>query len=260
MNQKEWKIATQNKTANWNFYNKTRAILKQQIYNDETATVIHHLRDTEEQRSYNDIHYELWGHNEDGSFEYGKYVIFVSKKQHTMIHKVSSETRLKMSINSCWKDPERREKAEAKRQQAIAQRRLTHPPKVHKRLSNEERLAIYRSEEFRMKCRINALLFNGMSGKQHSNETLEKMKQAHTKYVPTEETNYKISDALKGRVCKGTHTNGVIQLNAQGEIINQFASIREAARQTNCKTNLIIAVCQGKRKHTGGFVWKYADA
>ena len=36
--------------------------------------VVHHRDDTEECCKYNEEHYELWGFNLDGTFEYGKYI------------------------------------------------------------------------------------------------------------------------------------------------------------------------------------------
>ena len=48
--------------------------------------VVHHRDDTEECRKYNEEHYELWGFNLDGTFEYGKYVIFMTASDHTKYH------------------------------------------------------------------------------------------------------------------------------------------------------------------------------
>ena len=97
MNQREWKKSGKFPGKN-EWYNKTRKLQKGLIYtSDPNAKIIHHLRDTEEQRKYNDEHYELWGHNLDGTFEYGKYVIFVTKEEHSKIHACSEETRNKIS-------------------------------------------------------------------------------------------------------------------------------------------------------------------
>lgn len=97
MNQKEWKKSPKFK-GKFEWYNKTRKIQKSFQYNKEPdAIVIHHLRDTEEQRKYNDSFYEFWGFNQDGTFEYGKYVIFVTKEEHTEIHRCSEETNSKRS-------------------------------------------------------------------------------------------------------------------------------------------------------------------
>ena len=64
--------------------------------------VVHHRDDTEETYKYNTEHYERWGCNEDGTFEYGKYVIFMTSAEHNKYHhtnkSVSEETRAKMSV------------------------------------------------------------------------------------------------------------------------------------------------------------------
>ena len=82
---------------------KSREIQKLLKYNSNPNAIIrHHLRDTEEQRKYNDEHYELWGfeidENGDEHFEYGKYIIFVTNEEHLKIHHLSEETRKKISI------------------------------------------------------------------------------------------------------------------------------------------------------------------
>ena len=65
--------------------------------------VIHHRDDTEETRKYNSEHYERWGCDEDGTFEYGKYVIFMTLSEHSVYHNTgkerSEETRAKISLN-----------------------------------------------------------------------------------------------------------------------------------------------------------------
>ena len=62
---------------------------------------VHHRDDTEETRKYNTEHYERWGCNEDGTFEEGKYVIFMTSAEHTAYHrtgkKFSEEHRAKLS-------------------------------------------------------------------------------------------------------------------------------------------------------------------
>lgn len=98
MNMKEyWKAV--NSGANVREYDlKSRKIQKSLKYNpDPNATVRHHLMDTPEQREYNDKYYELWGHNLDGTFEYGKYMIFVTKEEHSKIHALSDVTRQRIS-------------------------------------------------------------------------------------------------------------------------------------------------------------------
>ena len=63
---------------------------------------VHHRDDTEECIKYNSAHYELWGFNEDGTFEYGKYVVFMTHAEHSKYHHIgsthASETKIKMSV------------------------------------------------------------------------------------------------------------------------------------------------------------------
>ena len=61
--------------------------------------VVHHRDDTDETRKYNEAHYELWGLNEDGTFEYGKYIVFMTQSEHLRWHRehLSEETHIKMS-------------------------------------------------------------------------------------------------------------------------------------------------------------------
>lgn len=69
---------------------------------------VHHRDDTEETRKYNEEHYELWGFNLDGTFEYGKYVVFMTHAEHSSYHNtgckhpqfgkpVTQETKAKIS-------------------------------------------------------------------------------------------------------------------------------------------------------------------
>ena len=68
---------------------------------------IHHRDDNAEVIKYNEEHYELWGFNEDGTFDEGKYVEFMTSSAHAKYHNgdgksamigwtPSDETRKKM--------------------------------------------------------------------------------------------------------------------------------------------------------------------
>ena len=50
-----------------------------------------------------------------------------------------------------------------------------------------------------------------------------------------------------------------VQQILNGEIIAEFESMGEAARQTGCNQSHISAVCRGKRKSTGGFQWQKVE-
>ena len=51
----------------------------------------------------------------------------------------------------------------------------------------------------------------------------------------------------------------VLQFTKYGKLINEFISISEAARQTDCNLGAICQCCKGKRSHTGGYIWKYKN-
>ena len=103
MNIKEWQeLCKIDKRAAHYWYNIVKSKLLSKEFEsdprtDKDAKVIHHLRDTEEQRKYNDEHYEMFGMNLDGTFEYGKYVVFWTKEHHNEYHHCSEETRKKRS-------------------------------------------------------------------------------------------------------------------------------------------------------------------
>ena len=141
MNMKDWHNSGKFKNK-YKWATKTRKIQRSLQYNpDPDATVIHHLRDTEEQRKYNDEHYELWGFeiDENGNehFEYGKYVIFVTKEEHRKIHACSEETRNK--LKALWKDPEHRNKTISAQKASFTNERREELSKISKsRMDNPE--------------------------------------------------------------------------------------------------------------------------
>lgn len=173
MNQKEWRYLRDNhkELLDFTHYNNTRKIQKSLQYNtDPNAKVIHHLRDTEEQRKYNDEHYELWGHNLDGTFEYGKYVTFVTEEWHSDYHKHSEETRKKMS------DSRKGEKC--------------YWYGKHRDTTTKEKLSIACKGKTSGKN-------NGMYGKHHSDEAKEKLRNANLGKKHSDETKKKISESNK---------------------------------------------------------------
>ena len=185
MNYHQYKEACKNKTKGIHYWaNKCRKIQKTLEYNpDPKATVRHHLRDTEEQRKYNDEHYEYFGFNQDGTFEYGKHVIFITKEEHDIIHKDSDETKYKKSVAGKlrWQDASYRD----------------HMTKA---------ICEVWADEHRRHQRSKAYSGNGnpFYGKHHSQETKEKyfIGESNPMYgvIPSEETRHKISEANKGKI------------------------------------------------------------
>jgi group I intron endonuclease len=51
----------------------------------------------------------------------------------------------------------------------------------------------------------------------------------------------------------------VLQLDTDGNIVNEWKSVQEAGRRTTASATKISCVCRGVRKSTGGFIWKYKE-
>lgn len=189
MNCKEfWDLARKNKHfINWDYFNRTKKYLTSnkfcgELNIDIDATDIHHLRDTEEQRNYNDEHYELWGHNLDGTFEYGKYVVFWNHRHHVKYHSTSNETRSKISEANkrAWQEsPDRRVEYSA-------------------RFSGEGNpfYGKHHSKEAREKYFIGEN--NPMYGKHHTEETKRIISEANKGKIVSQETRDKLSNAVSG--------------------------------------------------------------
>ena len=83
----------------------------------------------------------------------------------------------------------------------------------------------------------------------------EKLRQANLGKKLSEEHKKKLSKAHTGK--KGIGIIKVAQYTLDNEFIREFESIKEAAELTSANASHISSVCKGKRKQTGGFVWKY---
>lgn len=195
MNRKEW-LKCENKETRWRWYHKCEEIRKTLKYNpDPNATHKHHLFDTPEQIEYNNTHYEMWGFNEDGTFEYGKYIIFVTPEEHSKIHGISEIT--KQQIRDSMPD-----------------RTGENNPMYGRHWSDEERLAISKnmkavwdSSPERKLSQSNRMSGEGnhmygkpgtMLGKHHSEETKQKISNSNKGKVVSSETCKNLSDSHKG--------------------------------------------------------------
>lgn len=183
MNMKEWYKACEEGWAPRRYDNASREIQLSLKYNpDPKATVRHHLRDTEEQRKYNDEHYELWGFEIDESgdehFEYGKYVVFVTREQHSQIHMRSEETRKKISETETGKfvsEETRKKISESGKGRIPPNKGIPHSAETRKKISENTRTAM--TDEARRKC-----------------------SDSHKGLKPSEETKLKMSNSAKARV------------------------------------------------------------
>ena len=70
----------------------------------------------------------------------------------------------------------------------------------------------------------------------------------------------KISDLCKevsSANCKRLFSKPIIQYDKLMNIISEYESLSEAARQTKINAQNISSVCLGKNKSAGGYIWKY---
>ena len=87
-------------------------------------------------------------------------------------------------------------------------------------------------------------------------------------YKRTEEYRRKISEANIGKhlseehkkkIRENTPSKPVLQFSKDGIFIAEYSSLMEAERNTGCPNSNICKCCMGKRKSTGGYIWRYAS-
>ena len=109
---------------------------------------------------------------------------------------------------------------------------------------------------------------------ERTEEQKRKMSEAKTGKHHSEESKKKISEALSGekaywygkhhseeyrkKISQSMGVNGILQFSKDGDFIAEYSSTHEAERQTGCNQSNICKCCKGKRKSTGGYIWKYA--
>ena len=222
MNRKEWKkFCKVDKAKAHYWYNK---VTKKRISKefellescDVDAKVIHHLRDTEEQRKYNDEHYEMFGfeidENGDEVFNYGKYVVFWTKEHHDEYHRCSEETRKKLSEASSGKNNAMygkygkdhpaygREVTDSTRKKLSESLKGKKKSEEHIQHMREANLGKKASDETREKLRIirNRRIVQPMFGKKHSDDTKRRMSESQ-KLAWSDERKLDLSKRQSGK-------------------------------------------------------------
>ena len=95
---------------------------------------------------------------------------------------------------------------------------------------------------------------------------LEKLKEAEQKQREKEEK--KLAKELeKQKKAESSAPNGetkragrgIIQMNDESTIVNEFDTIAAAVRETGVNSKSIRDAANGVQKHAGGFCWKYKE-
>jgi len=76
-------------------------------------------------------------------------------------------------------------------------------------------------------------------------------------YVKDDNVPQKIDIEINIKTINESKPKPVIQFDKDGNLINEYQSIREASRQTNIVLSSIVENCKGKRKSAGGYMWEY---
>ena len=192
--------------------------------NINEVCVIHHRDDNEEVKKYNEEHYELWGFNLDGTFEYGKYVIFLTKKEHATHHftgkhhteetkkkigdshrgckcymfgkHVTEEVKKKLSLSSSRAWTEERKKEYHKKYSG------KNSPMFGKKLpeSHCKSISLSHYDYYKRNPNIVAGENNGFFGKHHTEETKNIMREKHKNIIKAKKylyTTYKNNHGIK---------------------------------------------------------------
>jgi hypothetical protein len=146
--------------------------------------------------------------------------------------KVSEETRKKMSERIITEET-RKKMSEARTGRKVSEETL-------KKIS-EAQTGRKVSEETRKK------ISESKKGKKHSEETLKKISESNKGKKHSEETRKKISKR-------------VVQYDLEMKEISKYNSMIEASIKTGVHQSKISLCCNGKRKTTGEFIWKFAES
>jgi group I intron endonuclease len=104
---------------------------------------------------------------------------------------------------------------------------------------------------------------NGMYGKHHTEESIEKERIKHLRENLSPDTIYKMSIAKKGKKRSNESIRKQIETISNKVICIEtsivYDSTKDAGRLNNIDSSSIAKVCRGERKTAGGYHWRYGD-
>lgn len=108
---------------------------------------------------------------------------------------------------------------------------------------------------------------DGTSGYYPSEETRRKLSNARKRENLSAETLARRSAGLKGRKFSDEHkrkigdgnSKQVLMLSMSGDVLRTFKSARNAELELHISHTHISQCCHGKRKSSGGYMWKFAQ-
>ena len=229
MNQKEWRklrcsIPSGEREAFFYYRN-----LASQILCLKKGYVIHHLRDSEEARIFNDTYYERWGIDFDGVC---KYCILMTEEDHRKYHSLSEETRNKIGESNRitkskkeYKDKvsgknsylygKKKVFTEEQKKTISEKRKLYLSDPEHRKQLSDSRIKYFKdhplteeqkkiiSEKTREAMKdpcIKEKCSKAKKGKSLSEETRKKISEGNKGKIISKEIRKKISNSIKGHI------------------------------------------------------------
>lgn len=105
-------------------------------------------------------------------------------------------------------------------------------------------------------------------GMRQTEEQKEHLRQLFTGRIVPEDTKRKVSETIKklwqdpehrAKHITSAKSRPVIACDTEGKVVAMFNSLKQADSETGTDYRNIQACCKGKRKTSGGYVWRYAD-
>jgi hypothetical protein len=98
------------------------------------------------------------------------------------------------------------------------------------------------------------------AGKNHGNKNASKDELKHRERSQAIKELWAFEEyANAHRGANNSRSQGVRQFDLDGNFIKEYETLTEASNETGVTVTKICAVCKGRRKTSGGYVWKYSD-